>query len=283
MDQLDALDARHATLHRTRINHTGIVEMTLRGDWADLDDFDKVLSVVAAALQAADESTGSPDAHDSLDVRRARAVGLLADPARALALLHPGTTPTAPATGAAAPAPRREVVGYLHLSPEHLRGLAMFVRDGTTLRQVIESQVRAWCGRTDTYLRITPVIDLADDPADHATWAYTPTDGLRERVLLRHPTCVFPFCERPSRHLHLDHVVAYQHDDDPDPPGEPPPQTSETNLAPLCGHHHQLKTHGGWTYTALDPTGPRPVFSWRSPHGARFLRTPDGTTDLTGR
>ncbi|GAA0980517.1 hypothetical protein ENKNEFLB_02008 [Nocardioides aquaticus] len=295
MEQLDALDARHATLHRSGINHTGIVEMTLRGDWADLDDFDAVLSVVAAALQAADEASGSPDAHDSLDVRRARAVGVLADPARALALLQPGTGPAAAPGGAApVPPPRREVVGYLHLTPEHLAGLEMFVRDGTTLRQVIESQVRAWCGRTDTYLRVTPVVDLNDDPDDHATPVYSPGEGLRERVLLRHPTCVFPWCERPSRGLQLDHVVAYEHPDPPpdDRPGEPDPpsradpddqpQTSETNLAPLCGHHHQLKTHGGWSYSAIDPTGPRPVFLWRSPHGEQFVRTPDGTTHLAG-
>lgn len=298
-DQLAALDARHATLDRAGINHTGIVEMTLRGDYADLDDFDKVLSVVAAALQAAESLAGAESAHDSLDVRRARAVGVLADPARALALLHPAdpadpadptdpvdpTDPASPeapdAQPPAAPAPRREVVGYLHLSPEHLAGLRVFVREGLTMRQLIESQVRTWCARSDTYLRIQPVIDLNDDPATHATCAYAPSDALRERVLLRHPTCVFPWCERPSTHLDLDHVIAYEEPGPDDP--DPPPQTSELNLAPLCRHHHQLKTHAGWTYVALDPTGPHPVFHWRSPHGDRFLRTPDGTTDLTGR
>ncbi len=291
IEQLAALDARHATLHRSTINHTGIVEMSLRGDYADLDDFDRVLSVVAAALAAADAAAGTDEQLDSLDVRRARAVGILADPARALALLHPTEpdTPDGPPCSSAppqtaGPAPRREVVAYLHLTPDHLAGLAVFVRDDRTLRQVIEGQVRSWCGRGDTYLRIQPVIDLNDDPGTHSTSAYAPSDALRARVLLRHPTCVFPFCERPSRDLQLDHVVAYVDPgpEAPDPTGSPPtPQTSELNLAPLCTHHHQLKTHAGWTYVAVDPTGPRPTFRWRGPHGDLFLRSRDGTTCLT--
>jgi hypothetical protein len=41
LDQLAALDARHATLHEESLNHTGVADMTLRADWADLKDFDR--------------------------------------------------------------------------------------------------------------------------------------------------------------------------------------------------------------------------------------------------
>ena len=44
LDQLEALDARHATLDTSSIGHTGVAEMTLRGDWKDLSDFDATLA-----------------------------------------------------------------------------------------------------------------------------------------------------------------------------------------------------------------------------------------------
>ncbi len=38
-----------------------------------------------------------------------------------------------------------------------------------------------------------------------------------------------------------------------------------------------MKTHGGWTYTILEPG----TYLWRSPHGLTWLRDQHGTTDLT--
>jgi hypothetical protein len=38
-----------------------------------------------------------------------------------------------------------------------------------------------------------------------------------------------------------------------------------------------MKTHGGWTYSMIEPG----VFLWRSPHGYADLRDHTGTTDLT--
>ncbi|HEX6149427.1 MAG TPA: hypothetical protein VFZ39_06635, partial [Nocardioides sp.] len=105
--QLEALDRRHATLHADSINDTGVADMSLRGDWKDLHDFDQALSRVAAALAHADERAGRHT--DSLDVRRSRAVGVLADPAGALALLDdrsapkPSSTPRCSCTSATSP------------------------------------------------------------------------------------------------------------------------------------------------------------------------------------
>jgi hypothetical protein len=78
---------------------------------------------------------------------------------------------------------------------------------------------------------------------------------------------VFPHCTRPARTADLDHIQPYD-------AGGP---TASDNLASLCRLHHRIKTHGGWTYTMLDPG----VFLWRSPYGYRYLVDPHGTDDLT--
>lgn len=138
--QLEALDARHATLHEGSINDTGVAEMTLRADWKDLKDLDDALTEVAAVLAAHDHAADRPA--ESLDVRRARAIGVLADPATALALL----------TDAPAPAPRKQTSLFVHLSAEAIAGLDPVGRCENTARAVLEQQIRAWCGRTDTGL-----------------------------------------------------------------------------------------------------------------------------------
>ncbi len=98
-------------------------------------------------------------------------------------------------------------------------------------------------------------------------------DRIAESVRLRDKTCVHPWCNRPARRCDLDHVDPYVDPDD----GGPPDQTSTQNLAPLCRLHHRMKTHGGWTYTILEPG----TYLWRSPHGYTWLRDQHGTTDLT--
>ncbi|MCY7396936.1 MAG: hypothetical protein LH468_12450 [Nocardioides sp.] len=84
--QLEALDARHATLDEATLNEGGIGEMVLRGTWPDLKDFDHALAEVAAALGR--EAAARNEVVEGLGVRRLRAVGILADPAAALALLQ---------------------------------------------------------------------------------------------------------------------------------------------------------------------------------------------------
>ena len=93
---------------------------------------------------------------------------------------------------------------------------------------------------------------------------------IAEHVRLRDKTCVHPYCNRPARSCDLDHIEPY---DNTGPPG----QTSTDNLACLCRLHHRMKTHGGWTYTMVEPG----VFLWRNPHGHTYLRDHTGTTDLT--
>ena len=78
--QLEDLDATYVRVHESSINHTGIAEATIRAEWKDLHDFDTTLTNVAHRLEPV--HAGEPFA-----ARRARALGVLADPARAAALL----------------------------------------------------------------------------------------------------------------------------------------------------------------------------------------------------
>ena len=77
---------------------------------------------------------------------------------------------------------------------------------------------------------------------------------MRDLVILRDPTCVFPHCQRDSRGCDLDHIDPY---DDTGPPG----QTRPANLAPLCRRHHRAKTTGRWQYRRL-PDG---TYDWTGP------------------
>jgi hypothetical protein len=252
LDRLHALESRHATFHEDSVNSAGIGEMTIGADRQDLAIFSETLSQVAARL--AEEDAAADRAPDSLDVRRSRAVGVLADPAAAVALLERRP----------APRPRRRTTLFVHLSAEAIRGIELVGRHETSGRPVLEQQVRDWCGRTDTHLTVVPVIDLADHvDVDR----YEVGDRMRTRVSLLHPTCVFPWCTRPARRCDADHVIAHAAGG----------TTCDCNLAPLCRRHHRLKTTSGWRYQALE-TG---VWLWSEPHGQRFLRDDRGTTDVT--
>lgn len=280
--QLEELDRRHASLDRESINHTGIAEMILRGDWADLDDFDRALSLVAEALRVRDASLGQPE--ESLDVRRSRAVGVLADPEGAMALL---ADPACAAPERAAEPPessdrqsrrraRRVIEIVLHLTPAQLAGLDPVMRMVLPGRSgalgqpipVLTEAVRGWCGRDDVAVRVQPVVDLDDHTRVDA---YEVPGRMARRVAERAGSCAFPWCERPAIGCDNDHVVPYDHHD----PGGG--ATCDCNLAPLCRHHHRLKTHVGWAYTTIEPG----VWLWTDPHGQRFLRDTCGTRDVT--
>ncbi len=254
--QLEDLDARYVRLDERTLGHTGIADLHARGDWKDLADLDRTLSDLAGVLA---EQEGYE--HDSLDVRRSRALGVLADPARAAALL---------AGADELPAPSKRAVLHLHLTPDALRGADTVGRNDATGRAELEQTIRDWCGRTDTHLTVLPVIDLADHVQ---VGAYEIPDRLRTRVRLLHPHCVFPFCTRAARSCDCDHI-------EPHAEGG---STCTHNLAPLCRHHHRLKTLAGWTYRPLDPVTDPGTFIWTDPHGLRYLRGPTGTTGLGSR
>lgn len=129
---------------------------------------------------------------------------------------------------------------------------------------VTADQIRSWCGVPGTRVVVKPVIDLHEKVRVDQ---YEIPDRIAEHIQLRDGTCVFPWCTRPARSCDLDHIVPAARD------GE----TSTDNLAPLCRRHHRLKTHGGWSYTPIDPG----TYLWTTPHSYHYLRDHTGTTNVT--
>jgi kynurenine formamidase len=247
LDHAGATDEHHVTLHDAA--RDGSAELHARGDWKDLHDLERAVTDVAAALAATGDA-------EPLDARRARALGILADPAQALALL----------TGTAAPPPAKQAVLYLHLTDLALLGLDTAGTVGaneTTHRAVLTHHIHQWLARDDTHVVVRPVLDLADNLH---TEAYAVPDRLREQTGLINPTCVFPWCTHPARRCDRDHIEPWTTDQGGGP-------TTTDNLAPLCRHHQRLKTHTAWAYRRLEPR----VFLWTDPSGHHYLHHHGGT------
>jgi len=271
----------------------GVVPVSGTLDLADALDLENAVSRVAADLALA----GSLD---SLDARRASAVGEMARRQTTLDLSGCGAagkdnaSDSAGGAGSREPAATRpkarQVVLHVHLAEAALTDLDPNACGGIDLARVektrsfvLAEQVREWCRSSSTQVVVKPVIDLRDQVAVDA---YEIPDRIAERVRLTRPTCVFPHCTRPARGCDLDHVDEYV-PPDPHHPGDggPPGQTSTTNLAPLCRRHHRVKTHPSmsgvgrerrWRYRRL-PDG---SFVWTSPHDQQYLVDPHGTIPL---
>jgi hypothetical protein len=255
---LEQLERRYVRLDREHVGHTGVTDMEIRGDYADLDDFDQVLTELAERLAATDPTAAA----ESLDVRRARAVGLLSDPARAQALLDADTdTGPEPADRAAAPSRRRRrSMLILRISDLALLGLDPSGQDVGTQRAVLADRVAAWCGRERADLTVLPVVD----PDAHRTAdGYAAPEGLRRHLGIRDGHCLFPWCHRPAATCDCDHVVPHGQGGG----------TCTCNLVPLCRHHHRLKTHAGYRATLVEPG----VVWWHTPYGHQFVVGPAGT------
>ena len=258
-DELTALATRKVEIMPASTPLTADVHMRL--DTADAEAFDAAVARGAQAL-------GELGDDDPLDVRRARAVGVLADPQRALDLFagrDPGRTPLAPTI-------------LLHLDADQLDRLAtdpgnssvvLTVEGGPSPGPILLDVLRPWLA--DSTIRLMPVLDLSrTDRVDR----HDPPGWMADLVRLRDPVCVFPRCQRRSRACDLDHIEPYHPPDDPSTvsgqAAGPPGQTHPGNLAPLCRHHHRVKTHGGWQYARL-PDG---SYRWTSPTGRTFVVLP---------
>jgi hypothetical protein len=188
-------------------------------DLADALDLDAAVTAGAQAL--ADLGSTEP-----LDVRRAVAVGDLARCQLTLDLTtgdapEDETPVDAPAGGQ--PGPRRatrkprQVVLYVHLSEAAVTPgadlVGEFGRVENTRGPVHAEQIRQWCAHPDAQVIVKPVLDL-NEHLD--VEAYEVRGRLREQTVLTHPTCVFPWCTRPSRGLEpgehdadCDHRIPY--------------------------------------------------------------------------
>lgn len=280
-----AADGRSFTIDTQQPSLRGTSAVYGELDLADALDLDAAVAAGAQALK----DLGSTD---TLDVRRATAVGDL--DRRQLTLdLNPtpdtedpagdgdvatgdhrasAETPTAATRKVRKP---RQVVLYVHLSDAAVvPGTSLegeFGRVENTRGPVHAEQIRQWCGNPDAAITVQPVLDL-NEHID--TEAYEIRGRLKEQTILTHPTCVFPWCTRPARALEPD-----EHDADCDHrvPYATVEHSCSCNLAPLCRRHHRAKTHGRWTYQALE----RGTYVWTSPHGYQYLRDHHGTLDVS--
>lgn len=263
-----AHDPRCVRVDTDALHFQGTMEVSAVLRLADALDLDNAVRAGAAELRA----LGSTD---SLDARRATALGMLARQQTSLAL-----APADPSPSARRPtAPARRLDLHLHFAAQLSGGSSGLDVDPVGRldegqRLVLLDQVRSWLGDSLTEVRVLPVIDLASERSTHS---YTPSATIRRQVELRDKTCVFPWCSRPAPSCDLDHVIPFDHAavDEGRPQSGP---TSTHNLAPLCRHHHRLKTLTPWRYEA-DPESPPGSgrYLWTSPHDLRFLRDLDGT------
>ncbi|WP_210502444.1 HNH endonuclease signature motif containing protein [Nocardioides xinjiangensis] len=267
------IDPRHATVHDEDVHYAGTMRLEAELDIADALDLDRALAHGAETLKALGSTA-------SLDARRAAALGDLARTQTALDLHTSGMRGVEGTRGGDGLPAAREVVLHAHFD-------AAFTPDGETVfgptgrleerqRLLLLDQVRSWCGDTRTKVTVKPVIDLN---TDLTAPGYAIPGRIREQVILRDRTCVFPWCTRPARSCDIDHVIAYDHhadaDADADVDGRPQPGPTAThNLAALCRTHHRLKTHTAWHYRAVEPG----VFEWTSPHGHHYRRDHTGTS-----
>ncbi|MFL6160213.1 MAG: HNH endonuclease signature motif containing protein [Marmoricola sp.] len=167
-----AAEQRHVTVDKRTIGFQATGRIYGELDLADALDLDEALARGAEYLK----EQGSTD---SLDVRRAQALGRLARGEQQ----------------------RSEIVLYIHHKP----GEAHAVLENGGNRLVSTKQVKQWCEDSQK-VTIKPVIDLAEVIVCDG---YEPSDRLREQIVLRDRTCVHPYCNRPARYADLDHIEPY--------------------------------------------------------------------------
>ena len=247
------------------MHFAGTLRLEAELDLADALDVDRALVHGAATLKA----LGSTE---TLDVRRAKALGDLARTQTALDLHTSGQA--APAQPDGLPA-AREVVLHAHFDAHLVDDTTVFGPTGRMeerQRLVLLDQVRDWCSDSRTKVTIKPVIDLT---TNLSAPGYEVPARIRQQIILRDRTCVHPYCTRPARGCDVDHVVEFDHQAEAEGREHPGP-TESNNLACLCRYHHRLKTFTAWTYTMTAPG----IFEWTSPHGHTFRRDRSGTMPI---
>ncbi len=222
-----------------------------RVDTADAIFFDATIDRIADIL-------GTSGDTDTKDIRRAKAVGILATPARAQLILAEAACGDPGEVCSADPRLLPRATVYVHVAEESLltgRGTANVEGVGA----IPAAMLRILLGHTR--VRLTPVVRPY---ASVAVDEYEIPDRIRNQVLLRDRFEVFPYSSRSARNQDLDHTIPYRDG------GKN--QTRANNLGPLSRKAHRAKTHGGWQLEQ-----PRPgVFHWTSPAGCRYRVTQGG-------
>jgi hypothetical protein len=104
----------------------------------------------------------------------------------------------------------------------------------------------------------TFVVTDNGQPVATGTLARRPTASQQRQIQAQKPECVMVGCRFNARDCDLDHHQ-------PRAAGGP---TQNSNLAPLCRHHHMTRHHGNWQYQQLDNGD----HQWTSPLGHTYTQ-----------
>uniref|UniRef100_UPI0013967D3D hypothetical protein n=1 Tax=Nocardioides caldifontis TaxID=2588938 RepID=UPI0013967D3D len=255
---------------------TSRIEATV--DTPDALAFEDAITALAAAL-------GDLGHQGSLDARRAKAVGVLADPQHALDITAAAAENAEAGSSGTSMRPKmrqRKRLGgttiHIHLhtaaignleSPGGVGTLSPVARiDGLGPRPT--AAVQQWLAELapGAQVTVTPVVDLAERISVDAHEA---PPRLRAQIDHLDTVCVFPWCGSQGRY-DLDHITEYADPADGGPPG----QTNSQNLGKLCRYHHRVKTHTAWAYLRE----PDRSLTWTSPLGKRYTVDHTGTRRL---
>ena len=234
-----------------------VAYLSARVDTADAIFFDAMVDRIADIL-------GERGDTDLKEVRRAKAVGILATPARAQLMLAEAVGLNGSTITSTDPRLLPDACVYVHVAEETLlRGAGPARVEG--VGALPAAMLTYLLGHTR--VRLTPVVRPY---ADVATDAYEIPDPIRRQVVARDRFEVFPFSSRSARGADLDHTRPYR--------AGGKDQTRAANLGPLSRKAHRAKTHGGW---ALEQPTPG-IFWWTTPTGDQYRVGPNGTI-RTGR
>ena len=285
------LKARFVDVGRYR---HGVMQLYGQLDVLDAKYFDAALLQIAELLAEFEPS----DEEETVGELKARAVGYLANPARALALLqraaqqplfdgapqahgdglpddeehdpasdHPAATPACDGhtCGSVEVDPEKllpKVTVVVHLDPDSLiTGVARIAQAGVMALETLQ------CLLQERRVVVQPVIDL---PRMKPEERYRPSRALREAVRFTWgDEEAFPFSSRPAARMDIDHIRSYLGHD-------PARFTHLGNLAPLSRRAHRAKTAGYWHAEPVTPG----TIRWRSPLGYRYEVSATGTRRL---
>ena len=229
---------------------------------------------------------------DPYDLRRAKALGVMANPTAALDLIRLADQALATEASeeganchrAAGPHdgtdPRRgcdlgPATLYVHVTQQAFDEALDGDGDGDGfgvarvegVGPVLLEQVRGWLGHRQ--VTVKPVVDLPGMPAVDR---YEVPPTMAEAVKLRTPADCFPFSPNTSGKMDKDHTKRFV----PMADGGPTGQTRLDNLGGMIRGNHRIKTFGRWKVTQ-----PRSgIWIWRDPHGNQYLVDHAGTTPL---
>ena len=112
---------------------------------------------------------------------------------------------------------------------------------------------RPWLSAAVDRLRHRQLLDVSEKQ-------YRPSAQLDRAIRARDQVCRFPGCSRPATTKRsgtdLDHTIPW-------PRGE----TTASNLAVLCRHHHRLKHSPGWSAELMHDG----IMRWTTPTGKTFV------------